>query len=145
MSKSSPTRRSGQLLFPAISIGGHLSVSVGDRLERGGWRRAPSGEKASRLIPDSRQHPFCNFVSKAVRRIGETPARKDEMVSEGAEFKGATGAQDNAAAFGDRVRSAVIWRSGSQILAQLVTWSVTLVVIRLLDPADYGLFAMTQV
>lgn len=42
------------------------------------------------------------------------------------------------------VRAAVIWRSGSQIAAQLVAWSATFVVIRLLDPADYGLFALTQ-
>ncbi|WP_447750005.1 lipopolysaccharide biosynthesis protein [Sphingopyxis fribergensis] len=48
-------------------------------------------------------------------------------------------------AFGSRVRSAVIWRSGSQILAQIITWASTLLVIRLLDPSDYGLFAMTQV
>lgn len=47
--------------------------------------------------------------------------------------------------FGDRVRSAMIWRSGSQIVAQIITWGVTLAVIRLLNPADYGLFAMTQV
>src|SRR3546814_5047501 len=67
------------------------------------------------------------------------------MVSESTEFKGGAEAKESAAAFSDRVRSAVIWRSGSQILAQLVTWSVTLVVIRLLDPADYSLFAMTQV
>ena len=45
----------------------------------------------------------------------------------------------------DQVRSAVIWRSGSQILAQLVQWAATFLVIRLLAPADYGLFAMTQV
>jgi O-antigen/teichoic acid export membrane protein len=45
----------------------------------------------------------------------------------------------------DRVRGAVLWRSGSQILAQLVMWGATFTVIRLLDPADYGLFAMTQV
>ncbi|OYY71552.1 lipopolysaccharide biosynthesis protein [Sphingomonas sp. 28-63-12] len=44
-----------------------------------------------------------------------------------------------------QVRSAVIWRSGSQILAQLVQWSATFLVIRILAPADYGLFAMTQV
>src|SRR3546814_17892186 len=67
------------------------------------------------------------------------------MVSESTEFKGGAEAKESAAAFGDRVRSAVIWRSGSQILAQLVTWSVTLVVIRLRDPADYGQFALTQV
>jgi len=44
-----------------------------------------------------------------------------------------------------QVRRAVIWRSGSQIVAQTVAWSSTFLVIRLLDPSDYGLFAMTQV
>lgn len=44
-----------------------------------------------------------------------------------------------------RVRSAVFWRSGSQIVAQLVMWVSTIMVVRLLVPADYGLFAMTQV
>lgn len=47
--------------------------------------------------------------------------------------------------FANRVRSAVFWRSGSQIVSQVVMWSTTLAVIRILDPADYGLFAMTQV
>lgn len=49
------------------------------------------------------------------------------------------------AGFGARIRNAVFWRSGSQILSQMMSWVVTLAVIRLLDPADYGLFAMTQV
>jgi len=44
-----------------------------------------------------------------------------------------------------RVRTAVIWRSGSQIAAQILVWCSTFVVIRLLDPSDYGLLAMTQV
>ncbi|USI74135.1 lipopolysaccharide biosynthesis protein [Sphingomonas morindae] len=44
-----------------------------------------------------------------------------------------------------RVRAAVLWRSGSQIAGQLVMWSSTFLVLRLLAPADYGLFAMTQV
>ena len=44
-----------------------------------------------------------------------------------------------------RVRNAVIWRSGSQIVAQLVQWAATFLVIRILSPADYGLFAMTGV
>ena len=47
--------------------------------------------------------------------------------------------------FRNQVRSAVIWRSGSQILAQLVQWAATFLVIRILDPRDYGLFAMTGV
>lgn len=49
------------------------------------------------------------------------------------------------AGFGARVRKAIVWRSGSQIVSQMLSWGVTLAVIRLLDPADYGLFAMTQV
>ena len=44
-----------------------------------------------------------------------------------------------------RFRSAVLWRSGSQVLTQIVAWSSTLIVLRLLAPGDYGLFAMTQV
>ncbi|MEO9470587.1 lipopolysaccharide biosynthesis protein [Parasphingorhabdus sp.] len=47
--------------------------------------------------------------------------------------------------FGNRVRSAVFWRSGTQILAQIIAWGSTLAVIRILDPSDYGIFAMTQV
>lgn len=39
----------------------------------------------------------------------------------------------------------MIWRSGTQILGQTLTWASTFFVIRLLNPADYGLFAMTQV
>lgn len=49
------------------------------------------------------------------------------------------------AGFAERVRSAVVWRSGSQIAAQVLMWGVTILVVRLLDPHDYGLFAMTQV
>ncbi|PKP95267.1 MAG: lipopolysaccharide biosynthesis protein, partial [Alphaproteobacteria bacterium HGW-Alphaproteobacteria-15] len=44
-----------------------------------------------------------------------------------------------------QVRTAVIWRSGSQIFTQIVSWCSTLIVIRLLAPQDYGLFAMAQV
>jgi len=47
--------------------------------------------------------------------------------------------------FGNRVRMAVFWRSGTQIFSQLVQWGVTILVVRLLDPRDYGLFAMTEV
>lgn len=43
------------------------------------------------------------------------------------------------------MRKAVFWRTGSQLVAQTISWSATLIVIRLLNPADYGLFAMAQV
>ncbi|WP_443019105.1 lipopolysaccharide biosynthesis protein [Sphingomonas sp.] len=44
-----------------------------------------------------------------------------------------------------RVRGAVMWRSGAQVVSQLIMWGSTFLVIRILDPRDYGLFAMTQV
>src|SRR3546814_15525356 len=47
--------------------------------------------------------------------------------------------------FGTPIRSAIFWRSGSQIVSQVASWTSTLIVVRLLDPADYGLFAMTLV
>lgn len=53
--------------------------------------------------------------------------------------------ESSGESFGSKVRSAVIWRSGSQIAAQLIAWASTFLVIRILDPDDYGLFAMTQV
>jgi O-antigen/teichoic acid export membrane protein len=46
--------------------------------------------------------------------------------------------------FADRVRAAVFWRWGSQVLSQVITWAATILIVRLLDPKDYGLFAMTQ-
>ena len=49
------------------------------------------------------------------------------------------------AAFARRVRSAVAWRWGSQVLAQAIAWTSTIAVVRLLDPSDYGLYAMCQV
>lgn len=47
--------------------------------------------------------------------------------------------------FGERVKSAVYWRSGTQILAQVISWGVTLAILRILEPGDYGLFAMSSV
>ncbi len=55
-----------------------------------------------------------------------------------------TAAKSSASLAGD-VRRAIIWRSGSQIAAQIISWSSTLIVMRLLLPADYGLFAMSLV
>ena len=52
---------------------------------------------------------------------------------------------DSEEGLSSRVRRAVFWRSGSQIVAQIVMWGSTLAVIRILNPQDYGLFAMTQV
>jgi O-antigen/teichoic acid export membrane protein len=56
----------------------------------------------------------------------------------------AAGSTDTSA-LGGQVRRAVFWRTGTQIVSQLISWTATLVVIRLLAPADYGLFAMAQV
>ena len=55
------------------------------------------------------------------------------------------GEQEAPEGFGARVRSALAWRWGSQLVAQFITWGSTVMVVRLLDPSDYGLFAMSQV
>ena len=52
---------------------------------------------------------------------------------------------NQAESLGRQVRNAVIWRSGSQIVAQMVQWGSTFLVIRILSPSDYGLFAMAGV
>ena len=52
---------------------------------------------------------------------------------------------DQPSTLRSQIRRAVIWRSGSQIVAQVIQWGATFAVIRILGPADYGLFAMTQV
>ena len=54
-------------------------------------------------------------------------------------------AGDDDSRFASRVRSAVMWRWGAQVGAQIITWTSTFLVVRLLDPSDYGLFAMSQV
>ena len=53
--------------------------------------------------------------------------------------------QEPPEGFGARVRTALAWRWGSQLVAQFITWGSTIMVVRLLDPSDYGLFAMSQV
>src|SRR5262249_35105369 len=41
--------------------------------------------------------------------------------------------------------SALKWSSAGKVVTQTVSWAVTLLVIRLLSPADYGLMAMSAV
>ncbi len=48
-------------------------------------------------------------------------------------------------AFAQQVKAGVIWRSGSQLVGQLIAWTSTFLVLRLLSPSDYGLVAMTAV
>ncbi|HTU10369.1 MAG TPA: lipopolysaccharide biosynthesis protein [Allosphingosinicella sp.] len=62
---------------------------------------------------------------------------------------GKTGGSDSATGggtgFAEKVKAGVIWRSGSQLIGQLIAWTSTFLVIRMLDPSDYGLLAMTGV
>lgn len=46
---------------------------------------------------------------------------------------------------GRRALSGLKWNAGARLAGQLMNWAVTLVVIRLLTPEDYGLMAMTIV
>lgn len=72
---------------------------------------------------------------------GESPSNQ-QAESEGG---GRIGLSIDRAELGGQVRRAVFWRTGTQIVSQMISWAATLIVIRLLDPADYGLFAMAQV
>jgi O-antigen/teichoic acid export membrane protein len=44
-----------------------------------------------------------------------------------------------------KVMSGLRWSAGLRMVAQLLTWAVTIIVIRLLSPGDYGLMAMAGV
>lgn len=74
-----------------------------------------------------------------------TSSPPESLHHDAARRDSAAAAPADDSGFGVRVRSAMAWRWGSQVLAQIVTWGSTLAVVRLLNPADYGLFAMTQV
>jgi O-antigen/teichoic acid export membrane protein len=47
--------------------------------------------------------------------------------------------------FRQKVLSGLIWTGGMRFLGQVLTWAITIVVIRLLSPSDYGLLAMAMV
>ena len=44
-----------------------------------------------------------------------------------------------------KVLLALRWSAGLKALSQVATWAMTLIVVRLLDPADYGLMAMASI
>ncbi len=43
-----------------------------------------------------------------------------------------------------KVLSGLLWVGGGRLLSQLLTWAITIVVIRLLTPDDYGLLSMAM-
>jgi O-antigen/teichoic acid export membrane protein len=45
----------------------------------------------------------------------------------------------------EKITNGLKWSAISKVTSQLVSWSVTIYVIRLLDPSDYGLMAMASV
>jgi O-antigen/teichoic acid export membrane protein len=47
--------------------------------------------------------------------------------------------------FGARIAAGLGWTAGSRVLAQLVAWAVSIFVMRILTPTDYGLLAMAKV
>lgn len=44
-----------------------------------------------------------------------------------------------------QVLAGLFWTGGARLLSQILTWAITIVVIRLLNPGDYGLLAMATV
>src|SRR5215510_11061697 len=45
----------------------------------------------------------------------------------------------------ERIVHALSWTAGAKVAGQIFTWAVTIFVMRLLSPADYGLLAMAMV
>lgn len=45
----------------------------------------------------------------------------------------------------ERVLAGLFWSASARLVGQVFTWAITIVVIRLLTPADYGLLAMASV
>lgn len=43
------------------------------------------------------------------------------------------------------ILSALRWVAGARLLGQLVTWAITIVVMRILSPSDYGILAMATI
>src|ERR1700682_622365 len=44
-----------------------------------------------------------------------------------------------------KVLSGLFWVGGVRLLSQILTWAITIIIIRLLSPDDYGLLAMATV
>lgn len=99
-------------------------------------------------VPVSRQTLFallCRNFSTSHAITMAVVREAAETLTFGRRDMGSVEVSSGDAGFTARVRKAVFWRSGSQIVAQIISWAATLVVIRLLQPSDYGHFAMTQV
>lgn len=102
--------------------------------------------RASR--PARRSTPEQRFANELVLepriddRIPIFPPSRDDSGDPVAANPGPT---DESDGLGRRIHAAVLWRSGSQIAGQMIAWAATFLVIRILSPADYGLYAMTQV
>src|SRR4051812_15630797 len=93
----------------------------------------------------------CGVRRGAILNAGLTPSRYRERSMDAHPLDpAATAGEEPAAArgppgFAAQVKSGVLWRSGSQLIGQLIAWTSTFLVIRLLNPSDYGLVAMTGV
>lgn len=44
-----------------------------------------------------------------------------------------------------KVMSGLYWTAGGKLISQTITWVITIIVIRLLDPTDYGLMSLATV
>ena len=44
-----------------------------------------------------------------------------------------------------RVMSGLFWVGGTRLIGQILTWGITIVVVRVLSPGDFGLLAMATI
>lgn len=80
------------------------------------------------LIPIPRYSKFCITGAKRAGNDANDGARSPSTMN-----------------LASRVASAVRWSASLTFLSQLLTWLVTIAVIRILSPEDYGLMAMSMV
>jgi teichuronic acid exporter len=76
--------------------------------------------------------------------LAEHPATAPTDTTRSSVLEGLS-AEKPAPSFRSRVMTAMLWTSGARLVSQVWTWAITIIVIRLLTPGDYGLLAMATV
>ncbi len=59
-------------------------------------------------------------------------------------FKKSISTNNDSNSLSERVIKSFVWIAGTRYLGLLITWSITIIVARLLSPKDYGLMGMAK-
>ena len=127
-----------------------LSRDTGERLRetqtRLGRRPAPSVKRGIYGGRPARQHSFSKSFPRAGRARRRDPQRALNPFAlepradgcacsaAGRTAGDAPSAERRDPGFAEQVKTGVIWRSGSQLIGQLIAWTSTFLVLRMLKP-----------